>query len=1499
MKKISDWAIKNPVPVVLLFILVTGCGLLGYKSLSIQNFPDMDLPVIFVTANLDGAAPAQLETEVARTLEDQLATLNKLDHINTTITDGAVNIAVIFEIEKNPETALDEVRNAVESVRSDLPSETSSISVSHQTVQEDVLVSYAIQSDRLTEDELSWLVDNDFTKCVLSVKGVGEAKRAGGIDREVHVDLDPGQIASLGLTATGISSRLRSMKADFSGGRGEIGGFSQGLRTLGAAETLEDIKNLILPTPGGGIVRLDSVAWIEDSYAERSTLAYLDGERVISLQIKRSNGYSDTDVYDGLEKAVASFRIKHPETVVKEAYTTVKLTRENFDISMHMLYEGALITLLVVWLFLRRWRETVISAVALPLSVIPAFMVMAFFGFSLNVISLLALSLVVGILVDDAIVEVENISRHLRMGKTPFNAAMDAAGEIGLAVVATSLTLVAVFLPTAFMGGIFGMIFRQFGITASAAVLASLLVARLLTPMMAAYWMKPEPHKEKKDSFLLQSYMTLTSWCLSHRKTTVTAVFVFLVSSVLIASVIGTSFVPASDSALTRVKLTLPPGSPLEKTGTLARTAAARVSKIPEVKSVFVIAGEAGGGGHPGESAPETASLNSASLNVVLVPISERKRKQGDVEKEICRTLNHLPGVRVQVGEGEDGNTLDITLVGSDPRQLDETVLSLESQLRTIKGVGHVIPGVSLESSEIQIRPDYVQAAAFGVTSEDMAEIVRVATRGDYSQNLAKLNLPERQIPINVRLSPEIRKNIDQISRLQIPCSSGTVNLGSVAEIHMGGGAGTITHIDRNRNITVSVELNGRNIGDVMKEAMDLPLLKHLPSGITQLEQGEMQQITEMFESFGIAMLIGVFCVYSVLVLLFRDFFQPVTILMAMPLALGGAFFPLVVTGSSFSMAVVIGLLMLMGITTKNSILLVEYAIMAREKGMSRIDALMDACHKRARPILMTTIAMIGGMLPVVVGISGGDPSFRSPMGIVVAGGLVSSTFLSLVVIPVVYTLIDDLEVVFRRLLKLGGAAVNIKVYSMILLLMFMNIWGCTLGPDHARPSVDVPTSWNNNPVCFVKLQPDWWKCFNDPVLDHLVDQALLKNLGLASAMDAIDESTALLTQARAAQLPGIDLKADAARADSVGIAGKSGNTFGLSMNLSFEIDFWGKYRRAREAEKAALLATRAAYHTVRTAVIGQVLKTYFSMISLDRKLTTLNDKLSVLDNAYRLKILRYHSGETEETDTSTARADIQSVRSSIKTFEIQRALVTHALGVLIGNSPRVLISKPVATSVGHGDIIAPDLIPVGLPSDLLNRRPDIIEAEEKLHEATADIGVAKAAFFPSVSITGLLGFASDDFNRLATLSNREWSGGISLLQPLFEGGKLKSQLDAANARQRNAYHCYQKTVQNAFREVLDTLVAENKTRTNVEDLELKASILKHREDVVEIQFKNGQESLITLMDLMEETLDAQIELIDARLDYLQAMTDLCCALGGGWKSETENMLGFDSQAKK
>ena len=1007
---LSAWSIRNPIPVVLLFLLLTFGGLMGFSAMKIQNFPDMDVPTVTVTAALPGASPSQLETEVARRIENALGTVQGIKHIKSILTDGAADITVEFHLEKKTQEALDDVRDAVSRVRAELPADLRDPVIKKAELTGSPILTYTVASARMDDEALSWFVDHRVAKALLAVRGVGAVTRVGGASREVRVDLDPERLLALRATAADISRQLREVQQEAPGGRVGLSGAEQTVRVIGTVQTAQEMGAVELTLGDGRRIRLDQVATVSDSVAEPRSAAFLDGAPVIGFEIVRARGFGEIDVAEGVRRALDNLKARHPEITVTEAFDLIVPVVENYDGSMHLLYEGAALAVLVVFLFLRDGRATFVAAVALPLSVIPTFALMHAMGFTLNTVTLLSLSLVVGVLVDDAIVEIENIERHLLMGKTPFQASMDAASEIGLAVIATTFTLVAVFLPTAFMSGMAGKFFVQFGWTAAVAVFFSLVVARMLTPMMAACMLRAPDQRRSHEPAWMPGYLGLVGWCLRHRALTLATTAALFIGGLGLAVLLPTAFVPPDDDAQTQVTLTLAPGSELRDTVALAERARLLLKHNAHVRRVYTTIGGGSTGGNPAEAKSPTASdVHTAMLTLRLTPRGERKglRKQ-EIEQQLRIALRALPSARVSVGMGGSGEKYALVLAGEDSRALERHAQQVQRELRTLPGIGAVTSSASLVRPELTVRPDFARAADLGVTSAAIAETLRVATIGDHEQHLAKLNLGERQVPVMVRLSDAGRDDLQTLSRLPVPGARGPVAVGNVATFEFGSGPAEITRHDRLRNIGIDVELNGRPLGDVEQAVLALPSLRQLPPGVTRSALGEAEEMKELVAGFGLAMLTGVLCIYMVLVLLFKDFVQPATILAALVLSVPGAVLALFVTGSALSMPSMIGLIMLMGIATKNSILLVDYIILARrDHGLDTTEAILDACRKRSRPIVMTTIAMGGGMLPVALGL-GGDPSFRVPMAIAVIGGLITSTFLSLLVIPAVFSCVDD-----------------------------------------------------------------------------------------------------------------------------------------------------------------------------------------------------------------------------------------------------------------------------------------------------------------------------------------------------------------------------------------------------------------------------------------------------------------------------------------------------------
>jgi hydrophobe/amphiphile efflux-1 (HAE1) family protein len=999
MRNMSAWAIRHPLPPIVLFVVLLFMGLVAFMRLPITADPDVSFPGVFIGISQPGAAPEELETQVMQKVEGAVAGIGNIDNITSWAVEGQANIMVQFEIGTPIDRAVSDVRDAVSKVRVQLPPGIQEPSVTRVNADGGPMVFYAVSSSALTEEELSWFVDNTITKRLLAVSGVAQVQRAGGVNREIRVELDPARMQALGITAAEVNEQLRSLNLDSPGGRAQLGGGEQSIRVLGGARTAAALGDAQITLSGGRFARLSDLAEVRDSVGEIRSSARLNGRPATTFGVTKAKGYSDVSTDEGIQSELGKIRKENPQVTVTQVYTSVDYTRETYTSAIHALIEGSLLAVFVVWLFLRNTRATLISALAIPLSAIPTFAAMQWMDFTLNSISLLALSLVAGVLVDDAIVEIENIVRHMRMGKSGYQAALDAADQIGLAVVATSATIVAVFVPVSFMGGLTGQYFKQFGLTVAAAVIFSLLVARLITPVIAAYTLKSEHIAEHTDGAVMAWYQRTLHWCTLHRwKTVLSGLAFFILSIVGLVVFVPVSFIPEADVGTATLNVELPPGVRLEDTAAVTAAAYRIIARQPEVRDVVELVGTSDEG------------VREAELDVALLPANQRSVTQRQWEDRVTQELKVIPDAQLHFNRNGNGRDVNIYITGDDPQLTYATARKVVDEMGTLSFVRDARINNDLPRPEILIHPHLDLASQLGVTVERISETIRIATLGELDQNSAKFSLADRQVPIRVSLLEESRKSLSTLENLPVPTATGgTVPLKAVADISFGEGPTRVRRYNQSRRLFIDADLKGAELGPAMKAIYNLPTLKHLPQGVHLVEIGDAKYMNELVANILIAMGTGILMVFAVLVLLFARVLQPVTILFSLPLSFGGVALALVFTHNSMSLGVFIGLLMLMGIVAKNSILLVDFAIEEMRAGKDRLTAILEAGHKRARPIVMTTVAMVAGMMPVALG-WGGDKAFRQPMAIAVIGGLITSTALTLVIVPAAFTLIDDIE---------------------------------------------------------------------------------------------------------------------------------------------------------------------------------------------------------------------------------------------------------------------------------------------------------------------------------------------------------------------------------------------------------------------------------------------------------------------------------------------------------
>jgi len=1021
-RNISSWCIRNPVPPIVLFVGLLLAGLISFMSMEVNNSPDIDFPAVEVSVSQPGAAPAEMENQITQKVEAAIRGVNGVDEINSSIREGFSSTFVQFQIGTPTDQAVNDVRNAIAQIRSELPDGILEPQVTRVDIAGDPIIFVAAETTDMSLEELSWYVDNTVARRLLGVEGIAAVTREGGVDRQIRVILDPEALQAYGITAAQVNAQLRQTNLNAAGGRAEIAGAEQSVRVLGNARDAYSLGQTQIVLPGGRMVRLDDLGEVKDAYSEQRTIAKMNGRQVISFNVQRAKGASEVTAYDEAWKELRKIEKENPRIRFVEIINQVDYTKDQYESAMEMLWEGAILAVLVVFLFLRDIRATLISALAIPLSAIPAFWFMDMLGINLNMMSTMALSLVAGVLVDDAIVEIENIVRHMRMGKSAYQASIDAADEIGLAVLATTMSIVAVFLPVALMPGISGQFFKHFGYTVVVAVLMSLFVARMITPLMAAYFLRSHGTQPHASGWAMDKYLAMLKWSLDTRKAQayrerargffrrqlawfldhriwmVGAGFGALAATLVLFMTLGMQFQPPLNLDFSRVRVGMPPGATLKQTEAKVQEAADVVQRDPDVQHVF-----------------QRVFVGAGFLNIVLK--KDREKTSTEFERSLTPALSAIPDAQVnflsQGGGGPGGAPRDIMFfLGSDnPELLFQTANKIRDEMQALPELRAPRVFGDLIRPEITIKPRFDVAADLGVTTQALSQTIRIATLGDIAQNSAKFSLADRQVPIIVSISENARRDLATLETLPVPTSSGgSVPLKAVAEIGFGAGPTTVQRTNQIRRTVIGADLApGLVASDAWKKIEQLPSVKNLPQGVQRLTLGEQKWQAELIYYFMIALASGILLVFAVLVLLYRRFLAPFVNMGSLLLAPLGAAVALLITGNPLSLPVLIGILMLFGIVAKNSILLVDFAVEMMNHGMPKDEAIYEAGHKRAQPIVMTTVAMVAGMLPIAMSLTG-DASWRAPMGITVMGGLIFSTILTLLLVPAYFSIAIDIE---------------------------------------------------------------------------------------------------------------------------------------------------------------------------------------------------------------------------------------------------------------------------------------------------------------------------------------------------------------------------------------------------------------------------------------------------------------------------------------------------------
>ena len=1027
-RNLSAWSIRNPVVPIVVFAGLVLMGIVAFSRMQVQNQPDIEFPVVMVTIAQPGAAPNEIETQVTQKVEAAVRSISGVSTISSTTSEGQSVTMVEFQLGDDINAAVSEVKNAVDQVRGQLPDGIIEPQITKQSTSSDPIAYFAVSADDMTLQQLSWFVDDTVARRLLSVDGMAQVRRGGGVSREILVTLDPARMQAFGVTAPQVNLALRSLNVNAAGGQAEIGGTRQSVRVLANAADAYALSQTQVPLGAGRMVKLADIATVRDSYGEVSEVNMSGGRQVVTFAMFRARGASDVAVFDAAATEMARLQKENPGVRFTQLFSSVDYTRQQYHSSVASMIEGAVLAVIVVFFFLRDWRATAVSAIAIPLSAVPSFWFMRLMGFTLNQMSLLALGLVAGVLVDDAIVEIENIVRHMRMGKSAYQAAIDAADEIGLAVVATTFSIVAVFLPVGLMPGVSGKFFENFGLTVVVSVLMSLLVARMITPMVAAYFLKAHGKAGHAGGALMDGYLRVLHWSLDsggaearrqrartakgrlglgdrllarlhdHRVWMLGVAAGAMLLTVLLFMVLPSTFFPDTDSDFSQVHIEMVPGTTVAQTAALADRVGALLKAQGEVDHTL-------------------EDITAGKADIFITLRKDRQTATSAFERRMTPLVQNFPDARVsfqslqnQQGSGT-GRDISVMLSGSDAKLLDDTAASLVEQMKGLRDV--VAPRIAgdLKRPEVVVTPRMDLAASMGITTAALAQAIRVATLGEIDQNAAKFSLADRQVPIRVRLPEAARQNLAAIANLPVPMAAGgSVPLSRVADISFGSGPTSIQRYNQQRRVFIGADLAPGVVKSTATAAINqLPIMAHLPQGVSNAPFGQEKWQGEMLGNLALAVPAGILLVFAVLVLLYHRVFSPMVNMGSLFLAPLGGLLAIGLTGQPVSMPVFIGILMLFGIVAKNSILLIDFAIEEMNRGSGKFAAIIEAGHKRAQPIVMTTVAMTAGMIPTAVSLSG-DSAWRAPTGTVVIGGLLMSTVLTLLIVPAAFSLADGLE---------------------------------------------------------------------------------------------------------------------------------------------------------------------------------------------------------------------------------------------------------------------------------------------------------------------------------------------------------------------------------------------------------------------------------------------------------------------------------------------------------
>lgn len=1513
--KLSDISIQRPVLASMMSLLLVLFGIIGLSRLPVRELPDIDPPIVNVQTIYPGASAQVIETQVTEPLEDALTSVEGIKKITSENREQVSSITIEFDLTEDVNVAAQDVRDRVSRVRGRLPDDIEEPIISKQDADASPSIWVALFSERFSTLELTTIAENLFKDRLQTVPGVSSVILGGSKRFAIRIRLDSQKMASRGVTVLDVDRALKEQSVELPSGRVEGLQRELSIETRGQLKTPEEYNNLVIRQEKDDLIRLSDIGFAEVGVEDERSIARYNGKPAVGIGIIKQSKANVIDVADGIKEELELLKPLIPEgisyNIPYDESIYIEKSIEEVWITLGLAF---LLVVFVIFIFLHNVRATLIPSITIPISIISTFGVLYFFGYSINIVTMLAFVLAIGLVVDDAIVVLENIHRHIEDGLSPMDASILGMKEIGFAVIATTVALVAVFLPMAFQTTDTGRLFIEFAVAISFSVIISMFVALTLAPMMCSRLLEPH-HKNEKKSLLIKfeewisrrrrGYQKMMGWVFQHTIVILLIFIVVIAGTVYFYNHLENEFLPEEDKGRLFCIAIAPEGSTAEYTNRMVQKMEEIVSGTPEVEGFFTAVALARGG--PGQAAQGLSFIRLKDKrdrhvrDIVNGPTGLGAQFFTKIEGALV-----IPIIPKAIGRGFS-QPFQLVLQHQDLDELNRIAEEFSNTLRQQGFLANVRSTFELNKPELRVHINRNRAAVLGVSVQDISRVLQIMFGG---LDLSKVNLGGKEYDVIVQLERKSRQSPSDLEKIFVRSNNGQlIQLISLVDYETGGGPSSINHFNRLRSATIEATPLNMPLGTAIEKTEQL-LKESKIEGLRYDWNGEAADLKEAGNETLFVIILAMLIIYMVLAAQFESLKDPLVIMFTLPLAIFGALGSLwllayvdklAVAGNSvlpripamgINLFSQIGIIMLIGIVTKNGILLVDFANQKMAKGAGPVRAMLAAGKMRFRPILMTAFSTIAGILPIAIGFGAGAES-RRPLGVAAVGGISMGTFLTLFVIPVIYVALNRR----KKKLQFGRGAVSSLAVLLVITTLFS---GCAkVGRDYQRPQVSLPQNWENSKdyehwkLADPADQMDkgkWWQIFKDHQLNELQEMALANNHDLKSAVANVRKARAQAQMDKADFYPTLDMDSSLKRTrttkNSFTSTSASANSFTSNMyevplDFSYEIDLWGRVHRAYEAGVEQAESTVADYYAIMLTLNADVVRNYFLIRELDKEVAIIDETIKLRQYAVDVVKDRVEGGVTSELDFNRAKTELAKVKSDRVDILRRRHEIENALAVLCGQLPSTF-----SVSYHPMTIKSPE-VPVYLPSELLERRPDIAQAERLVAVANAEIGVAQGAMYPKISLSATGGFKSIEFESLWNWESRFWSLGPNIAIPIFAGGKARANIDASEAEYDKKVEDYRQTVLKAIEEVETSL--SNITML-AEQASVQHEVLVSSRQTAELSIFRYKEGLVTFLEVIDaerSRLDAELNASRIANSKLLSTVQLIKAMGGTWQGNS------------